>query len=69
LFPYTFYLIKKIIYGEFDLMLSGKNCTCKTCLEKQNKRTSKAKKTWLRFGFFFKLAICAFMWYLFYLTA
>lgn len=69
LFPFTYYMLKKIVYGELDLGEGGKNCGCKTCLEKQSQRINAARKTWMRFGFFIQIALCLFLWYLFFIAA
>jgi len=58
-----------MIFGEKTIQLKGRNCECSICKETLAKRKKVLRKTWLRFGFFFKLALTASLWYLWYLTA
>jgi translocation protein SEC63 len=69
LVPSTYHVLTRMIWGETDLGLGGKNCQCSKCVAKQTERTGKAKKTWIRGGFIAKLVTLALMWYLFFLTA
>jgi translocation protein SEC63 len=67
--PYSLYLLRQMICGEKRIDTLGKNCECTKCKQILKNRKSFYRKTWMRFGFFFKLFFCAFLWYIWYLTA
>ena len=68
LVPYSLYLVSQMIFGERSLELSGQNCKCNRCQELISRRKAVHRKTWIRAGFFFKLATVAFFWYIWFLT-
>jgi translocation protein SEC63 len=68
LVPYTYYMLKSILFGEIDLNLGGQNCGCTKCVAKRGQRVSKSRRSCFRLGFFFKLACLAGLWYVFMLT-
>lgn len=68
LVPYSISLIKTMIKGDTVLELKGKNCECSRCKEVVSERQKVYKKTWIRFGFFIKLAVALVLWYCWYLT-
>lgn len=67
--PFTFHILKTVVFGENIIQLSGKNCDCKVCKERLVTRQKYFRFSWIRFGFFFKVAMAVFFWYLWYLTA
>ena len=66
--PYTIFLLRSMCFGEIDLGLNGQNCECTSCVKKQGQRVSKARLSWLRLGFLFKMLFAALLWYTFFLT-
>ncbi len=67
--PYTIYLIKTMITGETTIEVKGKNCDCTKCKETIKRRQKIYRKSWIRGGFFFKIAVGAALWYVWYLIA
>jgi preprotein translocase subunit Sec63 len=58
-----------MIFGERKFSTTGKNCECEHCKEILARRQKFYRKTWMRPGFFFKIAVALFFWFLWYLTA
>ena len=48
--------------------LHGVNCDCDHCYKRRSQRVSKARRTWFRFGFLFKVLFGALLWYVYFLT-
>ena len=69
LIPFTLHILKTMVFGESTLSLVGRNCECSICKQKLDKRKKIHRKSWIRFGFFFKVAICGSLWFVWYLTA
>lgn len=69
LIPFTYHILKTIVFGEKKFDYNNKNCQCNHCKEVLARRLKIYRKTWLRPGFFFKVAIAALFWFLWYLTA
>jgi preprotein translocase subunit Sec63 len=68
LVPYTLYLLSQMIFGEKSLDLNGQNCKCTRCQGLLKKRQAAYRISWLRSGFFLKVAAAMFFWYIWYVT-
>lgn len=69
LVPWSLMLLKTMVFGENKIDLKGKNCECSVCKERISKRKKAYSHTWVRGGFFLKVAFVIFLWWLWYLTA
>lgn len=69
LVPFTWHILKTMVTGETKINLSGKNCQCNRCQDLIKKRQKVYSKSWVRPGFFFKVAVCLSLWFVWYLTA
>lgn len=64
LIPATWSLVlRPMIFGEFSINSSLKNCQCKTCVERMRKRTAANSMTWLTGWFVIRVLILIIMWY------
>jgi translocation protein SEC63 len=50
------------------LHLHSVNCECDTCYKRRRKRVSKARRSFFRLGFLFKILFGALLWYVYFLT-
>jgi translocation protein SEC63 len=50
------------------LHLHGVNCDCENCYKRRGQRVSKARRTWFRLGFLFKVLFGALLWYVYFQT-
>ena len=70
LVPLTFGIIKTVLFGEKKILeTTNKNCDCSRCQEVIKKREQVHKKTWMRPGFYFKIAFTVCLWGVWALTA
>lgn len=67
--PFTYHIIKTMVFGEKKIELSHKNCECSRCKDIIMKRQQAYSKTWMRPGFYFKVGVCVLLWILWGLTA
>jgi hypothetical protein len=67
--PWTLSLLNQMIWGEKNIEISGKNCQCKKCQAIFNERSAFYRRTWMRPGFYMKIAFVAALWVLWYLVA
>ena len=68
--PLSLSILKTMLTGEKKIVEHGtKNCDCKRCVEVLKAREKVHKKTWMRPGFYFKIAFCLALWGVWYLTA
>ena len=67
LIPWTLSVLWSMVFGEGKLKLKGKSCECSSCKGKIEDRVKTHRKSWLRFGFFFKMGLLLSLWYLFYI--
>jgi translocation protein SEC63 len=64
LLPATYYLvISPILYGDVQINYSLRNCECQICKERMVKRAKVYQFTYIKTGFFVKLAFLAVCWY------
>ena len=69
LIPFTYRVITQMIFGESTSHLKGLNCECSRCQEIMSIKKKELKKSWIRLGFFIKIAVLASLWVLWYWTA
>lgn len=69
LIPFTFHILKTVLFGETRIELKGVNPECDRFKEIYAKRAKIYKKTWMRTGFYMKVVFVLFLWFLWYLTA
>jgi len=63
LIPATWYMIiKPILFGEFSINHSLKNCKCFICIARMKKRAKKYKYSWFNSWFVMKFVVIAIGW-------
>lgn len=66
--PYTYYLIKTLIYGDKHIEEFPSNCKCTHCTALINAKKAQLKGTRFSRNTFFRLLVGLFIWYIWFLN-